>query len=131
MPAQPVERIMSETLMPLVGWDRDGSPFHEGELSIQRRLGIAEKMDRAGRRSIRSFMPDQHRDFMAQLPFIMIGAVDRDGQPWASILTGRPGFLAPPDGRTLTIAANPLTGRSAGRGAGARRCGRPARYRVA
>jgi hypothetical protein len=31
---------MSETFMPLVGWDRDGSPFHEGELAIQRRLGI-------------------------------------------------------------------------------------------
>ncbi|MDB5359592.1 MAG: hypothetical protein JWO51_889 [Rhodospirillales bacterium] len=98
------------SVMPPTGWDREESPFHAGELAIQRRLGIDEKMDRAGRRSIRTYMPDQHREFFAQLPFILAGTVDPDGQPWASILTGRPGFLATPDDRTLTIAARPLPG---------------------
>ena len=98
------------SVTPLIGWDREESPFHEGELAIQRRLGIDQKMDRSGRRGIRTYLPDQHREFFAQLPFVMVGTVDRTGQPWASILTGRPGFLATPDDRTLTIAARPLPG---------------------
>jgi len=98
------------SVMPLAGWDREESPFHAGEVAIQRRLGIDEKIDRAGRRIIRTFMPDQHREFFAQLPFILVGSVDGSGQPWASMLTGRPGFLATPDDRTLTIAAQPVPG---------------------
>ena len=101
---------MSDTFVALDGWGRAETPFHPGELAIQHRVGIADKMDRAGRRAIRPFMPDQYRDFFAQLPFLIAGTVDRDGQPWASILTGRPGFLATPDDRTLTIAARPLPG---------------------
>ena len=78
------------SVMPLAGWDREESPFHAGEIAIQRRLGIDEKMDRAGRRGIRTYMPDQHRAFFAELPFILVGSVDATGQPWASILAGRP-----------------------------------------
>jgi predicted pyridoxine 5'-phosphate oxidase superfamily flavin-nucleotide-binding protein len=101
---------MSETYVPLDGWGHASSPFHEGELAAQRRVGVLEKMAPHGRRAIRSFMPDQHREFFAQLPFIVVGMVDRDGRPWASVLTGRPGFMAAPDDRTLTIAARPLPG---------------------
>ncbi|HLZ66500.1 MAG TPA: hypothetical protein VKQ29_09730 [Aliidongia sp.] len=50
---------MSDLFIPLVGRDRDESPFHDGELAIQRRLGLADKMDRAGRRGIRPFMPER------------------------------------------------------------------------
>jgi predicted pyridoxine 5'-phosphate oxidase superfamily flavin-nucleotide-binding protein len=50
-------------------------------------------------------MPDQHRDFFAMLPFIVVGTVDGANQPRASILTGRPGFITSPDPRTLRIAA--------------------------
>lgn len=62
------------SVMPPVGWDREGAPLHAGELAIQRRLGIDGKTDRAGRRSIRTYMPDQHREFFAQLPFMLVGA---------------------------------------------------------
>ena len=34
-------------------------------------LGVAEQMDEVGRRIIRDFMPDQHRAFFAQLPFVV------------------------------------------------------------
>ncbi|HEV2673424.1 MAG TPA: pyridoxamine 5'-phosphate oxidase family protein [Aliidongia sp.] len=101
---------MSDTFIPLDGWGHDEAPFHEGERAIQRRVGVETKMGPHGRRAIRSFMPDQHREFFAQLPFLIAGTVDRTGQPWASILTGRPGFLATPDDRTLTVAALPPTG---------------------
>jgi ferredoxin-NADP reductase/predicted pyridoxine 5'-phosphate oxidase superfamily flavin-nucleotide-binding protein len=88
----------------------EGSPFHEGELEIQRRLGAAEKMDRQGRRAIRSILPDQHRTFFAQLPFVLAAAVDRSGQPWASILVGQPGFASSPDPSRLRVRAQPLPG---------------------
>ncbi len=50
-------------------------------------------MDRQGRRIIRDHMPEQHRQFFAQLPYAIAGTIDGDGQPWASILVGEPGFM--------------------------------------
>lgn len=96
--------------MAIPGWTRTESPFHDGEQAIQSRLGIQEQMDKQGRRVIRQFMPDQHRQFYAQLPYLIVGTVDAAGCPWASILVGAPGFVASPDDRTLQVAAKPLFG---------------------
>ncbi len=91
-----------------LSWSDEQSPFHAGELAIQTRLGVQERMDRQGRRIIRSYLPDQHREFFAQLSYILVGTVDGNGQPWASILVGEPGFITSPNERTLHIAAQPL-----------------------
>ncbi len=96
--------------MAISGWTRTESPFHAGELAIQARLGVQEQIDQQGRRIIREFLPDQHRQFFAQLPYVIVGTVDTAGNPWASILVGTPGFLSTPDDRTLHIAAKPLFG---------------------
>ncbi|MFE0757121.1 pyridoxamine 5'-phosphate oxidase family protein [Inquilinus sp. NPDC058860] len=95
---------------PLPGWPHDEPPFHPGELAAQARAGVRERMAPAGRRAIRGIMPDQHRDFFAMLPFIVVGSLDRQGRPWASVLSGRPGFLSSPDPRTLIVAARPAYG---------------------
>lgn len=92
------------------GWTRTESPFHAGELAIQARLGVQEQIGKQGRRVIREFLPDQHRQFFAQLPYVIVGTVDASGNPWASILVGNPGFLSTPDDRTLQVAAKPLCG---------------------
>jgi predicted pyridoxine 5'-phosphate oxidase superfamily flavin-nucleotide-binding protein len=92
------------------GWPHAASPFHEGERSIHARYGILERMDRQGRRIIRDHMPEQHRQFFAQLPYAIAGTVDSDGQPWASILVGEPGFMAAQGDRTLHLATQPLFG---------------------
>jgi len=86
------------------------TPWHEGERLIQERVGTAERMARVGFRAIRDFMPDQHRDFFAQLPFLVVGSVDREGLPWASLLSGPPGFARSPDPRRLVIKAQPIAG---------------------
>ena len=52
-------------------------------------------------------MPDQHRAFFAQLPFLVAGAVDGQGDPWAGVLEGEPGFAVSPDPQTLQVAALP------------------------
>jgi uncharacterized protein len=92
------------------GWTHSESPFHPGEIAIQTRLGFREAIEQQGRRIIREFLPNQHRQFFAQLPYVIVGTIDSTGNPWASILVGHPGFLFSPDDRTLRIAAKPLPG---------------------
>ncbi|MBV9566709.1 MAG: pyridoxamine 5'-phosphate oxidase family protein [Hyphomicrobiales bacterium] len=88
----------------------EGSPWHEGERAAQRLAGVAERMDVVGKRVIRPFMPDQHRLFFATLPFVILGSVDQEGWPWASLLSGEPGFVQSPDAVTLDITARPSRG---------------------
>ncbi|MEE3626535.1 pyridoxamine 5'-phosphate oxidase family protein [Nitrospirillum sp. BR 11752] len=81
--------------------------WHAGERAIQKRVGVAERMAAVGQRVIRDHMPDQHRAFYAQIPFIVAGSVDPRGDAWATLLAGRPGFIAAPTPRTLEIDARP------------------------
>lgn len=59
---------------------------------------------------IREFLPEQHRQFYAELSYFLVGTVEADGHPWASILVGEPGFISTPSDRRLHIAAPPLFG---------------------
>jgi uncharacterized protein len=92
---------------------RDGSPFHPGERALQERVGVRDKMEAVGRRVLRNYMPDQHREFFAMLPFLVLGTIDDAGWPAASIVTGVPGFVSTPDATTLRIRARPVPGDTA------------------
>lgn len=92
------------------GWTQLESPFHPGELAIQTRFGIQERMDSLGRRMIRDYLLDQHQQFFAQLSYVIVGTVDTENHVWASILVGEPGFLSAPNPRQLQVAAQPLWG---------------------
>ena len=83
-------------------------PFHEGECAIQKRVGMREKLAKIGPLVIRDHMPDPHREFFAQLPWLIVGSVDASGQPWASVLASPPGFVQSPDPRHLQVRATPL-----------------------
>ena len=96
--------------IPLNGWGVGTSPFHADELAAQRLAGVDQKADSSGRRGIRRYMPDQHREFYAQQPFMIFGGVDAGGQPWATIRTGEPGFVSSPDARTLRVQGRALPG---------------------
>ncbi|MBO9648700.1 MAG: pyridoxamine 5'-phosphate oxidase family protein [Variovorax sp.] len=89
-------------------------PWHEGERAMQARVGAAERLAEIGPRIMRDFMPDQHRTFFAQLPFMIAGSLDEAGQPWASVLAAPPGFAHSPDVNhlridTLAAAGDPLS----------------------
>ncbi len=71
---------------------------------------MAERMARVGQKVIRGYMPEQHRQFYEEQPFLAVGSIDALGRPWASILTGRPGFVKSPDSRALTIDSRPVPG---------------------
>ena len=92
------------------GWSLTESPFHAGELAIQTRLNIQERVDRMGRRFIREYITEQLQQFFAQLSYVIIGTVDEAGNLWASILVGKPGFMTTPNDRLLKVNAKPLTG---------------------
>ena len=86
------------------------SPFHSGEQAIQSQLGVQDRIESQGRRIIRDYLLDEHRQFFTQLSYLLVGTVDAVGCPWASIVVGPPGFLTSPDAHTLQIRAQPLLG---------------------
>lgn len=83
------------------------TPFHAGETAVQERAGTRTQAEAIGARVIRDFMPDQHRELFGKLPTLLVGSLDAQGRPWASMLAGRPGFVTSPDARTLRIGARP------------------------
>jgi len=92
------------------GWPGPSTPFHTSELEAQARAGYTEAAHADGRRGIRDYMPDPHRQFYTQLPFMIVGGIDASGQPWPSWRVGEPGFVASPDNRTLHVAGGTLPG---------------------
>jgi predicted pyridoxine 5'-phosphate oxidase superfamily flavin-nucleotide-binding protein len=92
------------------GWTQEGSPFHAGEQQVQRRVGVRDQVERAGRNMIREQMPDQHRALFELLPLLVVGSVDAEGRVWASLLSGEPGFIRSPSAKLLSIRAQPAPG---------------------
>jgi predicted pyridoxine 5'-phosphate oxidase superfamily flavin-nucleotide-binding protein len=81
------------------------SPFHAGEQKIQSLAGVRDRIELRGRAVIRKHMPEQHRAFFAALPFMVVGLADQNGHPWATTLSGPPGFMSSADESRLTIKA--------------------------
>jgi ferredoxin-NADP reductase/predicted pyridoxine 5'-phosphate oxidase superfamily flavin-nucleotide-binding protein len=77
--------------------------WHAGEKAIQQKVGVAERMEGVGQRVIRDYLLDQHREFYAQVPFIVLGSVDQQGDAWATLLAGKPGFISSPTATTLDL----------------------------
>ncbi|ATB32258.1 pyridoxamine 5'-phosphate oxidase family protein [Melittangium boletus] len=76
---------------------------------------MRDRLEQTGRKFIRSFMPDPHRELFRELPFLLVGGLDGERRPWASLLVGAPGFVTSPDSRTLVISARPGFGDALGR----------------
>ena len=81
--------------------------FHAGEVAMQQAAGVHERMRELGPRVIRDHMPDQHREFFEQLPTLLVGSVDAQQRPWASMLAGLPGFIDTPDAQHVRVDALP------------------------
>jgi predicted pyridoxine 5'-phosphate oxidase superfamily flavin-nucleotide-binding protein len=99
-------------VVPGLGFD----PYHSGERELQSIVGVRSQLKEFGAQFVRAQMPDQHREFFALLPYIIVSALDETGQPWVSILTGREGFAFSPEPSTLRIngsidKGHPLYGR--------------------
>jgi predicted pyridoxine 5'-phosphate oxidase superfamily flavin-nucleotide-binding protein len=85
----------------------EASPWHSGERQLQESAGAAERMAVIGPKVIRDHLPEQHRDFFPLLPYLILGVVDEQGIPWATMLEGAPGFAHSPDPHRLQIDSLP------------------------
>ncbi len=77
--------------------------FHSGEQAWQRLAGVQARLQALAPQILREFMPDQHRELFGKLPTLVLGALDAEGRPWATMLAGRPGFVSTPDERHMRI----------------------------
>jgi len=84
--------------------------FHEGELAIQNKLGVAKRMDKFGRMVIRDLMPQQHQDFYESLPMLFVGFTDEHDDVWASVLANQHAFLKVKHDRAISVNAQPFEG---------------------
>ncbi|MCV6587345.1 MAG: pyridoxamine 5'-phosphate oxidase family protein [Marinibacterium sp.] len=82
------------------------TPFHSGEIDAQTRAGVGDVAARVAG-FIRPFMPDQHRDFFANQPFLILAAADAQGRPWVTLMDGPEGFVTSPDRMSLVLGARP------------------------
>ena len=84
--------------------------FHEGELEIQKRAGVAAVAARVGQANLVESLPPGFADFLSERFFVVVGSADPDGQVWASLLIGPPGFIHTVDSRHLALSTGPLSG---------------------
>lgn len=83
--------------------------YHAGELAVQRRVGVAAMSQRVGL-SIKNAMPPAAQAFVREQPLVVVASTDVEGNLWASLLVGPPGFMEAVDERTLSINASMFTG---------------------
>lgn len=83
------------------------SPWHAGEVALQRSIGMADRMAGIGKRVIRTHILPQHAAFYESLPFVVLTTVDPDGRPWITLRAGHPGFLHVPDPGRLRVTLSP------------------------
>ncbi|MFM0391540.1 2Fe-2S iron-sulfur cluster-binding protein [Paraburkholderia phytofirmans] len=93
---------------PSPGWDLERSPFHRGEIAIQERVGVREKINAQGRHAVRRYLTPQQKEFFPMLPYVFMASVDSQGRPWASMLLGEPGFVNPTGDVAVVVRARPL-----------------------
>jgi predicted pyridoxine 5'-phosphate oxidase superfamily flavin-nucleotide-binding protein len=84
---------------------RTASPFHAGEQKIQSLADVRDRIELKGRAVIRDYMPEQHRTFFGGLSFFVVGLADQNGHPWATTLSGPPGFMNSAEVNLLAINA--------------------------
>ncbi len=85
------------------------NPYHRGELTLQERSGARLKAEAVGR-TLLDHMPLAAQEFLAQLPFVVVGAADEQREVWATHLVGEPGFARSREERTLLVEGGFLAG---------------------
>jgi len=83
---------------------------HPGEREVQLRAGVHERSAYVMQHVIRDAMPEQHAELFEKLPTLLVGSLDAQRRPWASVLAGRPGFVRTPNAQHLVIRALPGAG---------------------
>jgi len=83
--------------------------YHAGEIAVQTKAGVRRQADRLAA-GIRGVISSDRAEYVAAQRFAVLGTVDRRGHVWASVVTGKAGFIQALDERTIRIAAAPAAG---------------------
>ena len=78
------------------------TPYHEGELFVQERVGVLSEGAQNSRVIQDSIIKGALR-FINQLPMAVFGSLDHEQNVWASIFIGKPGFMQAEDERTVNF----------------------------
>ncbi|MHB9851207.1 pyridoxamine 5'-phosphate oxidase family protein [Streptomyces krungchingensis] len=77
--------------------------YHSGSRAVQDRVGVRDLADHVGR-SIGQGIRPVAAAFLEQQPMLVLGAADPGtGEVWASLLTGRPGFVRATGVRQISV----------------------------
>jgi len=85
---------------------QDTELFHPGELAVQTRAGVREAARKTGGVIRDRMVPGMHA-FIERQIMLLCASLDREGNVWASLVQGEPGFVRVVDERTLDIARDP------------------------
>jgi predicted pyridoxine 5'-phosphate oxidase superfamily flavin-nucleotide-binding protein len=80
----------------------DQAVYHEGELIAQQRAGATTSAQRSAR-VIGDRIPTRALAFVEQATMAAVGSRDDNGNVWATLLLGEPGFLRADDPRHLVL----------------------------
>jgi uncharacterized protein len=83
--------------------------YHTGEIAVQTKAGVRRRAEKLAAGIRGSISPDR-REFVAAQRMAVLGTMDRRGGIWASVVTGKAGFLQASDEHTIRIAAAPTAG---------------------
>lgn len=84
--------------------------FHEGELAVQRRAGVAGVAARVGDGNLARTVSPDFAGFLAERFFVIVASTDPGGHVWASLLIGPVGFIEAPDPHHVELSAAPPSG---------------------
>src|SRR5262245_7163263 len=83
--------------------------YHEGEIAVQKQAGAFDPADLEGN-GLGSTFDSRAAVFLAEQPWAVIAALDRNGRVWSSLLHGPAGLLRVDEAEPLTVHASLLPG---------------------
>ncbi len=84
--------------------------FHSGELYFQQKSGVVESVASFAPAMIHEQLTQQQQDFYIGLKMLFVASVDNEGQPWASVMTGSPGFIQVLDNTQVRLQGQYIVG---------------------
>lgn len=82
--------------------------FHDSEIAVQESVGVAELVAEFGQAMIMSEIPEAFSHFLNQLPWVIAGAIDEDGNPWAVPIFAVKGFIQTLNNTSLRVNGIPI-----------------------
>ncbi|MDF1661300.1 MAG: pyridoxamine 5'-phosphate oxidase family protein [Planctomycetota bacterium] len=88
------------------------NPYHEGEIEVQRRVGVLDAGQRNGRVISDSILPGALK-FIEQQSFVTLGSEDSEGALWTTVLIGEAGFIRASSDTMIEIDRTRIDSRAA------------------